>query len=116
MSDDECPHCGATALESADCALNGCPFGTDGVSELEGLRQRVAALEAERDERLTTEQVHERDKIIAAEAYARGLERAAEIAEACELFERDRLKNSDPRVTIASAIRSELRRDKLPDK
>lgn len=24
---DTCPHCGATALESFDCALNGCKFG-----------------------------------------------------------------------------------------
>ena len=24
---DTCAHCGATALESFDCALNGCRFG-----------------------------------------------------------------------------------------
>lgn len=24
---DTCEHCGATALESFDCALNGCKFG-----------------------------------------------------------------------------------------
>lgn len=25
--EDTCSHCGATALESFDCALNGCKFG-----------------------------------------------------------------------------------------
>jgi hypothetical protein len=24
---DICPHCGADAMESATCAMNGCPFG-----------------------------------------------------------------------------------------
>lgn len=45
---EECSHCGATALESADCAMNGCPFGAD-ETEIT-LRRRIAALEAERDE------------------------------------------------------------------
>ena len=27
---DTCEHCGATALESFDCALNGCRFGLVG--------------------------------------------------------------------------------------
>ena len=90
---------------------------------LRGALKAIAALEAERDERLTAEEVDARDKVIAAAAYERGLEDAAKVAEKSREHWRSASPQTEPwtpeqmtmRLTEADYLAAAIRKLKPRD-